>query len=415
MLSIPLAFAGLPIYVHIPHYYATTHAVDLVTVSIALLLVRFVDAFQDPLIGTLSDRSRFPRHRIIACAAIPLIAGFVALFSPPDVSAFWKAVWMTGSLLVVYTAFSTIIINYYAAGLTISADHHQRTRISAFREGFMMIGVTFAAALPSLLVRHHDDATAYLYFSLIFIPLTLLCVSIGVRALRHLNKAVTVSENHTPFFTQFRQQFALLHNPAIRFILLLFFFNSIPTAITSSLFMFYVEDVLQAKPQAGYMLLCFFAASGLSVAAWNRLSEHTGKWPALMGGITLSILVFIWTYGLDAGDVTAFYVVCVLSGVAIGADLTLLPSLYADALDKHTEQGGFGFSLWHFLNKLNLSLAAGIALPLLAWFGYTPSSGTGHAALPLMYAIVPCGFKCIALALTWRCHYHSLALKEATQ
>ena len=52
--------------------------------------------------------------------------------------------------------------------------------------------------------------------------------------------------------------------------------------------------------------------------------------------------------------------------------------------------------------QINLALAAGIALPLLAWFGYMPGRDGGGAALAGAYALLPCGLKLLAAALLWR-------------
>jgi glycoside/pentoside/hexuronide:cation symporter, GPH family len=52
--------------------------------------------------------------------------------------------------------------------------------------------------------------------------------------------------------------------------------------------------------------------------------------------------------------------------------------------------------------KLNLALAAGLVLPLLALLSYVPGSGEGLGALRLAYAAVPLLFKTLAAVLLWR-------------
>ena len=71
---------------------------------------------------------------------------------------------------------------------------------------------------------------------------------------------------------------------------------------------------------------------------------------------------------LGAGDVAAFTAVCVASGVALGADLTLPGALLAGVIQRAGHAGareGAYFGWWNFATKLNLALAAGLALPLL--------------------------------------------------
>ncbi|HMY40567.1 MAG TPA: MFS transporter, partial [Marinagarivorans sp.] len=56
LLALPLTFAGLPIYIHAPDYYAVELGIPLATIGFLLLVLRIIDAVQDPLIGALSDR-----------------------------------------------------------------------------------------------------------------------------------------------------------------------------------------------------------------------------------------------------------------------------------------------------------------------------------------------------------------------
>jgi GPH family glycoside/pentoside/hexuronide:cation symporter len=58
--------------------------------------------------------------------------------------------------------------------------------------------------------------------------------------------------------------------------------------------------------------------------------------------------------------------------------------------------------VWQMVDKLNLALAAGLALPLLQWLGYAPGSAQpAQATLSLMYALAPCVIKLAAVACLW--------------
>jgi GPH family glycoside/pentoside/hexuronide:cation symporter len=118
----------------------------------------------------------------------------------------------------------------------------------------------------------------------------------------------------------------------------------------------------------------------------------------------LAVVTFAWAALLGTGDVTGYLLVCIASGLALGADLTLPGAMLAGLIQRagHGErlEGGY-FGWWNFATKLNLALAAGVALPVLAWFGYTPGSQEPEAlrALTLAYCLLPCVLKLGALAL----------------
>jgi Na+/melibiose symporter-like transporter len=107
--------------------------------------------------------------------------------------------------------------------------------------------------------------------------------------------------------------------------------------------------------------------------------------------------------------VAAYLAICVMSGVGLGADLALPPSLLADVIDEDEARGagrneGAYFGLWSLTTKLNLALAAGIALPLLQGFGFAPGAANSPQALFVLaavYALLPCALKLLAAAVLW--------------
>ncbi len=410
-LGIPLAFAGLPIYLHIPHLYATAYHMDLAAIGFILLVIRAVDAFQDPLIGLLCDRSRLSRRRIVILASLPLTCAFIGLFHPPawvqyPTSLGW---WLGGMMMIVSTAFTVMMIQYYASGMNYGEA--MQTRLSAFREGGILLGVMLASILPTVLIEQVKlpVTAAYAFFSLALMPL----MGAGLFVSHGTLSAAVSSPASRP---RLRDGFELLKVPAVTRTLLLFFCNALPSAITSTLFLFFVSDVLHASGQSGGFLLTYFIAAGGSVPCWAWLAERWNPDRVLAAGMTLAIISFIGAYFLVPGDTTAFYVICGFSGIAMGADTTLLPVLFAYALRRHSHASAFAYSLWHGLSKLTLAFAAGVVLPLLAWWGYQPAELAGPSqvqALRITYAVIPCLLKGVSLIVLLRLSSLSTFTKES--
>jgi Na+/melibiose symporter-like transporter len=117
----------------------------------------------------------------------------------------------------------------------------------------------------------------------------------------------------------------------------------------------------------------------------------------------LAVAVFLWAAALGAGDGLPFLAVCALSGVALGTDLALPGALLAGVVDRQGDRDrheGVYFGWWNLASKLNLALAAGLALPLLDALGYTPGTRDPAAlhTLGLAYALLPCTLKLLAAA-----------------
>ena len=122
----------------------------------------------------------------------------------------------------------------------------------------------------------------------------------------------------------------------------------------------------------------------------------------------VACIAFVFAISLGAGDVAAFAAICLLTGLALGADLALPPALLADIAESPAASAGAGLlRLVELVAKLNLALAAGLALPLLALLGYEPGGDTGGEAGLLaltlaIYCLLPVFFKAAAAALAWR-------------
>ena len=133
---------------------------------------------------------------------------------------------------------------------------------------------------------------------------------------------------------------------------------------------------------------------------WLVASRRYGKRNAWLAAMLLALAGFAAVPFLGAGARVEFLLVCMVTGLAMGADLTLPAALLADLLraEGREAQAGSHAGLWQLAGKLSLALAAGLALPLLQWLGYTPG-GSETAPLVWVYCLLPCALKLIALAL----------------
>jgi Na+/melibiose symporter-like transporter len=134
---------------------------------------------------------------------------------------------------------------------------------------------------------------------------------------------------------------------------------------------------------------------------WVRLVGRFGLARTWLAGMALAVASFIWTATLGEGDIVPFLIVCALSGMAVGTDLALPGAMLAGLIGKLGERGqreGAYFGWWSFAAKLNLALAAGLALPLLGWFGYSPGARDPQSlwALTVAYCLLPCALKLLA-------------------
>jgi Na+/melibiose symporter-like transporter len=401
-LGAPLAMMALPVYVLVPKFYFEATGLSLAIIGAVLLLTRLADAFVDPFLGAWVDRSkrRGSYLRPVLIAMPPLVLGFVFMLMPPDgLDTAAATAWLAVTLTAAYLGYSLASVAYQAWGAELAHTDHARARVAAWREGAGLVGVIAASVIPYALGAP----------SLVALFLISLAVAL-VLLVRHAPRPAGRPDAPTP--SALRAVTLPLATSRFRWLLAVFVANGIAAAIPASLVLFFVADRLELESRSGVFLALYFISGAASMPLWIRLAERMRLEAVWLIGMITAVVAFVWSYGLGAGDFAAFAMICALSGVALGADLALPPALLARVIEdnRHTGQHeGAYFGLWNLANKLNLALAAGIALPALELLGYTPGSRspTALASLSFAYAVLPCALKLGAAALlatAWRTH-----------
>ena len=407
LLGAPLAMAALPVYIHAPKLYGDELGLGLTLTGLILLGSRAIDTLQDPWLGRLADAAQGRRggwSLLVTVATLCLLLAYLALFNPPSTSGGWLGVWFGASLVLVYTAHSALNITYLAWGARASEQSFERTRLVAFREGFALLGVILASLLPMLLVEQFGVARGWWLFSLLFCAVLLPAVWLLLRHAPLPGQVMTVMA---------ASMLQPLRHAPFRRLALLFLLNGLAVAIAATLSLFYIADVLRLEAVSGYLLAIYFVSGACSLPFWLWIARRLGRPIAWLLGSLLAVTGFIWALQLGAGDLMPYAVICLLSGAALGADLAMPAAIAADLIPSgERDRSASYFGIWSLINKLVLALAAGLALPLLAGFGYQPGGSGGLAALALFYAGVPCLIKLFSalLLVRWR---HSLEVSNA--
>ena len=383
-----LSAAGLPIYIYAPKYYADTFGVSLTAIGALLIFLRLFDVVQDPVLGWVAERLGRARGIAVALGAALLAASMVGLFAvaPPVAPIVWFGLTITG----LFSAFSFLTINFYAQGIgkagRIAGGH---VRLAAWRESGALLGVCVAAVTPTVLVGL--VAAPYAVFAVGFAIVTF----VAALAMAPEWQGRVETETPTPIRT-------IIADPLARRLLILELVNATPLAVSSTLFLFFVDIRLDAQGWEGPLLVLFFLAAAVSAPMWSALAQRFGTKRVLLAAMVLAVASFGVTLTLGAGDQATFAVICILSGATIGADLTLLPAMFARRMAKVSPSGGQSFGLWSLVNKFTLAFAA-VILPALELAGISADAEVLPASaltmLTVLYALVPSLLKLVAIGL----------------
>ncbi len=326
--------------------------------------------------------------------------GFVATFNPLSDTPSGHIFWLIGSLTAVFSGLSIIYINYLALGTEIGESSHHHTQIAGNRAFFAVMGIIAVLIIPEIFTNLLKDSAQAISIFTVWFAVTFLAILGIFLILTPRPKLFWDRKKNTSF-----QWSEPLKNKRFRGLIYVFALSGLSNAIPGLLILFFIDDVLQT-PNIGWLfILIYFVSSGFAIPVWVKFAKRVGKIRAWYIGMGLSILSFCGAFSLGVSDIYFYAVICLMSGLANGADLTVPFSILADTIkskNKNSEvvSNASYFGIWQFIEKSNLGLAAGCCLPILGYFGYQPGQAESNTdLLKAMYSIFPCCLKFTAMIM----------------
>lgn len=389
---------------YLPRFLTLDVGIALGTVGALMLGARLLDAIADPLLGWLSDTVRTPwglRKPWMLLGAFLVPAGALMLFLAPPGAGLVQIV---GASLLLHLGYSFIITPHGGWGLELSDDKHQRTRIMGAKLWFGLFGslglMMVVALLERGLAMPRSGQMAVIGWAIALLaPLTVLAV---ILAFRERERTEAQQVRHRPF-ALFG---AILREPAMRSILLLYIVTGMADAAAAGTFLFLAEDALDLKGWGASLLLVQPALVLVTLPLWSRISARIGRRRTLMiaygwQGVTVPLLFLI-----PAGYPALFAAFLALRALGWGVDYMLLRAMVADLAGGTQAQGprlaGTYYGVSSVTLKLAMGLGAGGALWLIDLITSRGDAGTADLAIRFVYGAPAIFAAIVALALLGR-------------
>lgn len=397
--ALPLAAASIPLLLYLPAAYAALPGFSIAMIGFVLLAARLWDFITDPAIGWLCDR--YGGRKIWIAAGLPLVGlSLWALFTPTPEDSPWA---LLGWAMLLYLGWTMMTLPHQAWIADIAGHYHERSRLFTFRESLNIAGILLASSLP--IIAQLDPASPAMMHAMAALTIPLLIVT-GLAALAFVPEPPRSSAPTPSLWSGLN---AMARDRRLRPLLGAYFLNGLANGLPAGLLLLYAEYRLMASSDMTRLFLVAYVGAGLLAAPlWLALSYRLGKaraWGLAMG---LSAVFFMGAIFLGPGDETIFLVICILTGLGLGADLALPSAMQGDlanaaAQDGPSRQGAY-FGLWNLTTKLALALSVGVGLPLLGLAGFQAAPGNSQFALTALawaYAGVPTVMKFAAAWVIW--------------
>lgn len=336
------------------------------------------DAFADPLMGRISDRTRtrFGQRIPWIVLGTPLLAlSFVFIFclDTAEVASSQTLFWVvTGINILINSAMTIVSIPHLALGQDIAMDGHERTNIYAWRSFMTLIGLLAGILIPAMAgllgiaVKEPERS-----FALVISLILLFSCSITAFTARKYIKHKEMLDSEPPIALG-----TVMSGPLL-ILNVSYFFATFGQGINSVIAMYYYRYSLKfSEQQLGGILIVFIFCLAGALPFWVYLSRrHTKVKLISIGVIGLGLLTSLTYPFFPEHSLVGPFVMAIVGGVLLGSTGLLESMLVDTAIAQGVEENAMGqvFGVWKFVAKSSRGLAIAAGGQLLAFAGYSAS------------------------------------------
>ncbi len=363
---------------------------------------RIWDAFSDPMVGYLSDRTRSPlgrRRSWLFYSAIPMGIGLCMIWSPPlMLSGVMTIFWMALALLVYETASTAFYIPHGALGVELSPNYHERTKLFGYSHMFTAIGSVLGLAALYFMGEAEDKRTFAFYLSAIA-GACIACLILWSARLMPERKDYQ-GRGPENVFKSIRDVF---RNPHALLLLVVYGIETFGAAVIGVLVPYLVEYVIPMDqlPMSGSafmvsILLVYTVPQFIFTPLWIHLSRRFGKKTLWLSAMWLSSATFLgYFFAIDY--VNLIWILAFAQGLASGCGLVVAPAIKADIIDydeykTNERKEGAYLAVWNLFRKSSAALTALIVGWVLQFSGFEPNveqSDDVKFALRALFSLLP--------------------------
>jgi len=391
-------------------FYTDVFGISAAAVGTLMLVTRLIDAFSDPLMGALADRTktRFGKFRpYLLWGIIPIAAAGVLTFTVPDVSDSNKLIWAYGTYIFMMLAYTFINVPYGALLGVITSDTQQRTSLTSFRFIGAFSGGSLVAYLTPELVIYLGQGNEALGWQLTMGLYG--CIAGLLFTLTFYGTKERISppaEQKTPVLQDIKD---LGQNKPWLILFGLALIIMVTISLRASSGTFYFKYYVQRPDLIGSFAMAYMIALAVGAASTPLLTRFCDKRRLLMILMSIVAILSVLFYFVPSDNITLMFVLQIIIGLALGPKSPLVFSMYADTADFSEWRTGrrataMIFSAAAFAQKLGGALAGAMIGWLLASLGYVANqvqSGASEQGIVLLMTVIPAIFAAIAVPIIW--------------
>jgi sugar (glycoside-pentoside-hexuronide) transporter len=368
----------------------------------ALLLPRLIDAFADPIMGAISDRTKSPlgRRRLYLLIGAPLLGlTFGAVFFVPvDAPLMLKVTLLVAAFMASNAAVTIYEVPYSAMAAEMTSSYKERTSLTGYKMFAARLG-GFACAFGAPMIFGSQENLAE-GFQLLGVCIGVFMIVTGLWAFFATAHAPRIET--TPDRFRLNDEIrAVIENRSFCILWIAFLLQNLAIGAAATALIYFLTLVMHVAPQqtALYMSIGGLVAL-VATPLWVAIGRRIGKQRGYFLGLAITAVTTVPAMVIAPEQAPLLLAVFLIAGIGDAAN-QLFPNAMApdtvevDELRSGMRREGAIFGAWGFCRKLGMTGGAFLVSLALSAVHFTPGAVAADQAssaidgIRFIYAALP--------------------------
>ena len=360
LMMFGLSVAGYMYTTYGTYFYTEQVGLTMASIALANTIYAIWDAFNDPIAGYLSDRTRtrWGRRKPWLVVSVPVfIAASILFFSPPAAlgTGVGLVVYFTFFLMLTETGNTISTVNYHSLLPELYRDEKQRNQANSLRQAMQLVGMIIGVSLvPMITSRIGYPNTALL--------LGLLSGALLLYSILGCKERSEFSSSRQPGLWASLK--ALAANRNFWMVAISHFFYQSTSALLLAGIPFYIKYTLELSDQnATFLSAAVFVSAIPSMYLWYRLINRIGTlkcWRIALAWLGLSLVPMYFIHSLLPACLCGVLVGIGIAGVTANLDMVNSTLIEDDARRNGVRREATFFAGISFISRLSSLTRSGV-------------------------------------------------------